>query len=130
MKNLFITFFAVMLLSPLTAFGKTNGETNHVKNDAEIWHVQWISNSTLPTHTALWAKRNNQGQYYGLWSNGNKGNLWIRKTATSFEGDFVGMGSCSFSGSIGTNNTINGTYSCRGADTGRISGNITYGFSK
>jgi hypothetical protein len=129
MKKLLLTFFAVMLLSPLTAFGKKNGETNQANNDAEIWHVQWISVNSGP-YSAMWAKRNNQGQYYGHWSTGARGNLVIRKTPTSFEGSVVTTASCNFSGFIKENNFIEGRYSCIGGDTGRVAGNITYGFYK
>jgi hypothetical protein len=98
----------------------------------EIWHVRWTSNNppSIPG-TALWVKRNDQNEYYALWSAGTSGvtgDLIINQTQFSFDGrgNLSNGDMCSFNGSI-QSGTFTGSYFCRNGDSGRVNGTITIG---
>ena len=105
-------------------------ETNtKVTADGEAWHVQWVSQVSGP-FKALWAKRNDRGEYYGLWNNGTTANLVISRTVYSFDGtaQMNSGDTCTFNGSVQAN-TFRGLYFCRGGDKGTLNGVIAIGMN-
>src|SRR4051794_28554781 len=87
---------ASLFFTPLS-LAEESSPTTKVPS-SEIWHIRWNNNNIVLK--ALFAKRNAQSQYYGLWSNGSEANLTINRTEFSFNGTAEGSNgdTCTFNG--------------------------------
>jgi hypothetical protein len=128
MKKLFMTFFAAILLLPISSIAKTTDHITSIdKKQDEIWRVRWfyIVPSGVPEMKVTFVKLNEQGNYFVNF-HGQKGDLLLKKTQDSFSGEMqLGTDLVWLNGTI-SRGVIQGTWRSRTEHSGTIVGHIIH----